>query len=62
MIQWYREGRFPVDMLTTYYKVSYKFTPTSAVVANKVYTKVDDFEQALERFHNGSVIKPVLLW
>ena len=43
MIQWYREGRFPIDRLM-------KFLPA------------DDFEQGLKEMHEGTTIKPVLLW
>ena len=43
MIQWYREGRFPIDKLM-------KFMPA------------DDFEQGLKEMHDGTTIKPVLLW
>ncbi|KAL4933837.1 uncharacterized protein BDV17DRAFT_286645 [Aspergillus undulatus] len=43
MIQWYREGRFPLDKLITFFPAV-------------------DFGKALARMHDGSVLKPVLMW
>ena len=43
MIQWYREGRFPIDKLI-------KTFPAG------------QFQTALHEMHDGSTVKPVLLW
>ncbi|KAJ4984192.1 putative alcohol dehydrogenase [Stagonosporopsis vannaccii] len=43
MIEWYRQGKFPIEKLTKFYQS-------------------DDFEKALTEMHEGSTIKPVLLW
>ncbi|KAF2733117.1 NAD(P)-binding protein [Polyplosphaeria fusca] len=43
MIQWYREGKLPIEKLIKEYKAG-------------------DFAQALGDMHNGSTIKPILIW
>lgn len=43
LIQWYQEGKLPLEKLEKFFKV-------------------EDFEQAREEMHEGSTIKPVLLW
>ncbi|QIW94544.1 hypothetical protein AMS68_000062 [Peltaster fructicola] len=43
MVQWYREGKFPLDKFT-------KLFPA------------DQFEEAIHEMHDGSTIKPILLW
>ncbi|KAK5167572.1 uncharacterized protein LTR77_007271 [Saxophila tyrrhenica] len=43
MIQWYREGRFPIDKFS-------KFIPAA------------EYEQGLHEMHEGTIIKPILVW
>ena len=74
MIKWHREGRFPINKLVEYFKVSHIHTfcriPTlfftkshaeTSVLMNSSY-QVDDFEEALTKMKSGEVIKPVLVW
>lgn len=43
MIQWYREGRFPIDKMMK-------------------FIKAEEFEQGLKEMHDGTTIKPIMLW
>ncbi len=43
LVQYYKEGRFPVDKLSRYYKL-------------------EELDKALEESHNGSAIKPIIVF
>jgi Zn-dependent alcohol dehydrogenase len=43
MVEWYRNGDFPIDKLVKYYKA-------------------EDVLEAVDAMHDGSIVKPVLLW
>jgi Zn-dependent alcohol dehydrogenase len=43
MIEWYRQGKFPVDRLVKLFKA-------------------EDFAKAIEEMHDGSTVKPVIVW
>lgn len=59
MIQWYKEGRFPVDKLVKFYKAE-EFDKGLHEMVSKLTSRFGAFSDG--RQHTGETIKPVLLW
>jgi Zn-dependent alcohol dehydrogenase len=43
MVQWWREGKLPIEKLTKFFKA-------------------EDFAQGIQEMHDGSTVKPIIVW
>jgi len=61
MIQWFREGRFPIEKIAKFYPVRavYWYCCIDDLL---ICVQAEEFEKALADMKNGSAIKPVLTW
>jgi hypothetical protein len=60
MIQWYREGKLPIEKLVRQYQVIN--SPIEIAGMSNPSFQVKDFELALSEMKSGFAIKPVLVW
>lgn len=70
MINWYRQGKFPIDKMIKQYKVliltahsSWRISRRArACSADATFYQVEDFQTALHDMHTGETIKPVIVF
>ncbi|KAJ5180128.1 hypothetical protein N7492_003338 [Penicillium capsulatum] len=62
MIQWYRDGKFPIDLLLQYFEVRADLSHHQSRNIYLPFLKAAEYEMAIAEMKNGNVIKPVLLW
>lgn len=60
MIQWYREGKFPLDRFVQYFEVRYHSLKLGQ--STDLKEQATDYPKALAGLKDGRVIKPVLVW
>ncbi|CAG8360518.1 unnamed protein product [Penicillium salamii] len=60
MIQWYREGKFPLDRFVQYFEVRYHILRLGQSTDPK--EQAADYSKALAGLKDGRFIKPVLVW
>ncbi|KAG5765941.1 hypothetical protein H9Q72_005968 [Fusarium xylarioides] len=60
MIQWYREGKLPINKLISYYKAS-SLNPWWGSCTDD-FVQPEDFETALKDMKIGKTVKPVIVW